>query len=75
MKPRLVIEFTKNGAKKWRCSSEEHGYWSEAYTKEGTGYTPLEAYNKWRRCGSTNRTRRHERTDRDHRIRDTLLPT
>lgn len=56
MKPRLVIEFTKNGAKKWRCSSEEHGYWGEAYTKEGTGYTPLEAYNKWRRCGSTNRT-------------------
>jgi hypothetical protein len=41
---------------KWRCASEEPGNWGP-YTREGTGYTPAEAYAKWLRYGGFNRRR------------------
>lgn len=50
MKPRIVPERTRWGALKWHCFSGESGHYGP-YTREGKGYTPAEAYAKWKRCG------------------------
>jgi hypothetical protein len=45
-----IKAFSKNGARKWRCSSEASGDYGP-YVREGCGYTPAEAYRKWSRFG------------------------
>lgn len=48
--PLIVRCFTSAGARKWHCTSKESGAYGP-YEREGKGYTPLEAYQKWERCG------------------------
>jgi len=50
MKPRIAVYRTKLDVQKWRCTSEEAGQWGP-YLRQGCGYTPEEAYRKWRRYG------------------------
>lgn len=50
MKPRIVAYRTKYGVRKWRCISEFSAFNGPAI-REGTGYTPREAYNRWLRFG------------------------
>ena len=49
MKPRIEAYRTQLGALKWRCFSPATSFYGNAYFREGCGYTPEAAYQKWLR--------------------------
>jgi len=50
LNPRIIPWRGPLSARKWKCYTHESGQWGP-YERTGTGYTPLEAYQRWSRSG------------------------
>ena len=48
MKPHIKLDRTKPNTGKWECVTKQYVFWKGYdHIRQGKGYTPREAYNKW----------------------------
>ena len=49
-KPRLRLDSMRRGTGKWVCFSVYTSFYGGEHVRLGKGYSPAEAYGKWKRC-------------------------
>lgn len=52
IKPKIVSYRNPSGVQKWKCYTICQSSFGNDFERVGTGYTPADAYQKWRRANS-----------------------